>query len=480
MLAPTAVSQASTGTYFVAVSGDDAGSGSFSAPWQTIQYAVEQLDPGDTLYIRGGTYHEVVRINAQGTQDAPITIRTYPGESVIIDGKFRLPEGDYLPQSVSDTPYGRTTGFIFTPLLRIAGEYIELHGPLEVARSRGSGLVIFQGITDRAHHITLEDIVVHDTKWQALRVARADDVILRNIEVYHSALFAPFDRPGAVMNWPGAFKLSNVTRAFVEGCQIYANWGEGFDSTKSSDFVLENCTIYDNWAINVYVNRVERAEYRNNLIYCTNRDYLRGGDPPAGIAFNNEDSTVDYAPVSDILIMNNVVVGCGNNLSFWGAQDNNDPISRVRIYNNTFVRSVSNVARPKALIVREDILQDVEIKNNIFYQLDGDLVAGSGDARRSVDFAANLWWDGKGTLPPPHAQSSSDVIADPDLLNPEVELVRGTLTRTPFRLTAMSPAIDAGVALTVVTTDMDGKPRTPRPDIGAHEFGARFRLNIPQ
>src|SRR5688500_3406299 len=37
-----------------AVRGDDKGAGSAAAPWQTLEFALRQLKPGETLYLRGG------------------------------------------------------------------------------------------------------------------------------------------------------------------------------------------------------------------------------------------------------------------------------------------------------------------------------------------------------------------------------------------------------------------------------------------
>ena len=74
-------------SYFVdSRSGNDAGSGSKNAPWKTIQHAVNQLKAGDVLCLRGGIYYENVVIAKSGTTAAPITIRGYPGELVVIDG----------------------------------------------------------------------------------------------------------------------------------------------------------------------------------------------------------------------------------------------------------------------------------------------------------------------------------------------------------------------------------------------------------
>src|SRR3990172_2547185 len=69
--------------------GDDAQEGSEQKPWETIRHALGCLEPGVTLYLRGGTYYETVTLNASGTADRPITMRSYPGELAVLDGGLR-------------------------------------------------------------------------------------------------------------------------------------------------------------------------------------------------------------------------------------------------------------------------------------------------------------------------------------------------------------------------------------------------------
>jgi len=69
--------------------GDDRQQGTAEAPWRTIRHGLDGLKPGDTLYLRGGTYYERIVCRAAGTAQAPITIRSYPGELVVLDGGFR-------------------------------------------------------------------------------------------------------------------------------------------------------------------------------------------------------------------------------------------------------------------------------------------------------------------------------------------------------------------------------------------------------
>ena len=75
--------------YVDAKRGSDQGDGSDAKPWKTLTHAARQLKPGDTLCLRGGTYHEHATISARGTESKPITIRSAPGELAVIDGGLR-------------------------------------------------------------------------------------------------------------------------------------------------------------------------------------------------------------------------------------------------------------------------------------------------------------------------------------------------------------------------------------------------------
>jgi len=74
------------GLFVDSARGNDSAAGSKEQPWRTINHALKQLKAGNTLYLRGGVYHENVYCAVAGTKDAPITVRGYPGERAIIDG----------------------------------------------------------------------------------------------------------------------------------------------------------------------------------------------------------------------------------------------------------------------------------------------------------------------------------------------------------------------------------------------------------
>ena len=72
--------------HYVAQGGSNSNPGTQTAPFGTIRYAASFLQPGDTLYIRGGTYTEgLIDVVPSGTSwSSPVTVSAYPGESVTL------------------------------------------------------------------------------------------------------------------------------------------------------------------------------------------------------------------------------------------------------------------------------------------------------------------------------------------------------------------------------------------------------------
>lgn len=79
---------AGAGQFYVSPAGsDETGSGTFSNPWRSVSHGLSDLEPGDTLNLRGGVYYESeILLHQKGQLYAPIIIRSYPGEQAVIDG----------------------------------------------------------------------------------------------------------------------------------------------------------------------------------------------------------------------------------------------------------------------------------------------------------------------------------------------------------------------------------------------------------
>ena len=73
--------------YYVAPTGSAGGNGSITSPWD-LQTALSQpasVHPGDTIWLRGGTYTGTFVSRLTGAAGNPIIVRQYPGERATLD-----------------------------------------------------------------------------------------------------------------------------------------------------------------------------------------------------------------------------------------------------------------------------------------------------------------------------------------------------------------------------------------------------------
>src|SRR6266513_1239244 len=76
-------------SHFVAPSGRSSGQGTAARPWDlatALSGARAGVNPGDTIWVRGGVYRGPYRSTIHGADGAPVVIRQYRNERVIIDG----------------------------------------------------------------------------------------------------------------------------------------------------------------------------------------------------------------------------------------------------------------------------------------------------------------------------------------------------------------------------------------------------------
>lgn len=83
---PKPPAPAASGAIYVATDGNDGNPGTADAPLRTVEKGLDSVRPGQTLYLRGGTYVEDVQAAPAGTASARITVSAYPGERPVIKG----------------------------------------------------------------------------------------------------------------------------------------------------------------------------------------------------------------------------------------------------------------------------------------------------------------------------------------------------------------------------------------------------------
>ena len=122
ILAPT---MASAATYYVAPSGNDANAGTITQPFATLQKAQGLANPGDTIYMRGGTYALATQttITRNGSSGNYIKLFNYPGEVPILDAASN----------------GKTGGHAIIRMYNISWWHIK---GLEIKNSPGYGIYL--------------------------------------------------------------------------------------------------------------------------------------------------------------------------------------------------------------------------------------------------------------------------------------------------------------------------------------------------
>lgn len=87
--------------FYVMPTGNDQQDGSKDKPFKTINHAAQVAQPGDTVLVREGVYREWVNPTHGGTDEKPITFKSFANEHVtikgseVIDGWQKVSEGIY-------------------------------------------------------------------------------------------------------------------------------------------------------------------------------------------------------------------------------------------------------------------------------------------------------------------------------------------------------------------------------------------------
>jgi len=109
--------------------------------FSSIQAAVDAARPGDTIYVKAGTYNERVTISSSGNAvDGYITLRNYPGDKPILDG----------------TGLGNGTMIQGTHI-----SYIKIQG-FHIKNHTGAGIVFY----GEASHIEIRDNEISDQTYE--------------------------------------------------------------------------------------------------------------------------------------------------------------------------------------------------------------------------------------------------------------------------------------------------------------------------
>jgi pectate disaccharide-lyase len=209
--------------------GNDTNSGSISSPVFTVAKALAMSEPGDSIFMRGGTYRysATVFMSKNGNPQGYYNIFNYQGEKPVLN--FYDIFSSYTV--VDATARGEARGF------KITGNYYHLKG-LEICQSPDNGIKI-----EGSYNIC-ELLTLHHNGDSGIQIGLAKDVadaanivcdnLIKNCDSHHN-----LDWGTSYENADGfACKLSPGARNRFVGCRAWQNADDGWD------FYMTHFTIY--------------------------------------------------------------------------------------------------------------------------------------------------------------------------------------------------------------------------------------------
>jgi len=399
----------------VATNGTSGGDGSEGNPVDTVERGIQLASAGSAVRIHAGTYAGGAFVDGkQGSASAPIWIGGAPGEArPVIQG-------------------GSEAMHLVRP------RYLVIHD-LEVQNQTGNGINVDDGSqyanADAARYVVFKNLFIHDIG----SGGNQDCLKLSGLNDYH-VLDSRFERcggggSGSAVDHVGCHK-GVLARNLVLDLQ-----GNGFQCKGGSD------------DIEIRQNRFNDGGERSvNMGGSTGTEFFR---PPLSASGNFE--------ARNIRVIANVFVGATVPMAFVGCVD-------CLVANNTIVDPEHWILR----ILQETVTsasygflpaQNGRFVNNIVYFSRGviatDVNVGPNTQPDSFVFRNNVWYahdqPAQSTPTLPAAETAGVYGRDPALASPN------------FSIAGSSPAAGAGVKLTEVTGDFDGRCYLDPPSAGAFE-----------
>ena len=431
------------GTYYVSPNGSDSDSGTELKPWKTIQHAANTLKAGDLVYIKAGTYKEMVHLNQHsGTIADYITFSAYPGDEgmAIVDGT-----GIQVPAY---------TGLIYLDQVN----YIEIKG-LNIRNSKEAGILV-----DYSTHILISGCRIFNTHSSGIGVWDCSYVFIDDNNIDHACM----GNQGGAPDIQECLTVSNTKTFEVSNNKVHDNnvdllGGEGIDVKEE----CENGQVYNNEVYNlmydlgIYVDAwsstCQNIDVFNNKVYNTS----------IGIALSSEDGGV----LQQIQLYNNIILNNRENgivISNW---EKNGLRKDINIINNTVFQNGETDSWGGGIFVETTNVENIKIINNIVSDNAEWQIAVNTTTNIVVDH--NLVYQFKGWNDPGEVEvkGTNCIESDPMFAGIAIE---------DFHLITGSPCIDAGSSANAPDFDFDYLIRpfdgnndgTALYDIGAYEFGS--------
>lgn len=219
--------RAFSGTFYVATDGKDTNPGTLKEPFLTIQRAQQAVQPGDTVYIRGGLYQMqpgqialqksiwayVTTLDKSGQPGKRINYWAYPGERPVFNYSAIKPDG------LRVIAFYVTASYLHIRGIEITGVQvtIQTHTQSECFENRGS-------------HNIYEQLKMHDGMAIGFYLVTGSDNLILNCDAYNN--WDSVSEGGAGGNTDGFGchpKSETDTGNIFRGCRAWFNSDDGFD-----------------------------------------------------------------------------------------------------------------------------------------------------------------------------------------------------------------------------------------------------------
>jgi hypothetical protein len=252
-------------TYYMSPTGNDASTGSSSAPWRMLQHAAENVSAGDTVIIKNGAYAGF-RAQSSGSDGFPITFKSENNAAVVVN--------DTVPEAEHGS------------IIEIEGYDWWIIDGLEV-----TGAPTNAGIDIRAaDHITVSNCYCHhNRKWG----------IFTGFVEYFTA---EYNECSYSVEEHGIYHSNSGDNAVIRYNTCHHNNACGIqlnaDPSMGGDGFSSNCTVshnvlYENGAIGgaaINLASVRDSLIANNLIYDNHAGGIAAWDDGQGTQWGSKNN----------------------------------------------------------------------------------------------------------------------------------------------------------------------------------------------
>jgi hypothetical protein len=474
--------------YYVSTDGNDQNPGTIDRPWKSIQHAAEVLEPGESVYVRGGVYNEMVFVEVSGSESGgSITFQSYPDETAVLDGSGLTYRYGPKGFSVYDQHHITIKGFEIRNYTSAssrevpAGIYVEgaadhiwlENNYIHHIKNTGAEAEDFQGANaygltvrgeDEEH--TIYDVTIIGNELAYLTLGSSEALVLNgNVENFTISNNIVHDVDNIGIDLIGFEELvddpeldrarngvvSNNTVYNVDSGSNPAYHGDqsaaGIYVDGGRDILIEHNHVFSNnygieLATESKTGNVLNITVRNNLIYHNHKEGLSIGGYKKGLGATE----------------NCIVV---NNTFFHNDQfhDGNGELLIRYQTRNSIIENNIIYANEQNIFIHNNF---VEIENN---NIDHNLYYSQSGTEEGVWRWERVYYDGFDTYQETTGNDNNSLFVDPDFVD-----VGGL----DLHLSDDSPALDmGGDSHWVGDFDIDGDPRMQGlgVDAGADEWG---------